>query len=208
MAQEARYALCDRAEQPEPAHRAERPSEALHVRGLRPEPRRLRPRVRETDSRAPQAACRSRCEEFPKKGLPLALPELPCSGALGARDQPARSRRVANEGGSSACQMGERTVGAQPAYRARRPDALHWPEWVVSEQLVGKGRGDGTTCALYVTLQRGIERDETGRSGGTIQCEIKALAGNSATCLGFCFRLALMRVRLPPPPLSFCRELW
>jgi hypothetical protein len=35
----------------------------------------------------------------------------------------------------------------------------------------------------------GTRRDETGRSGGTIQCEIKALAGNSATCLGFCFRL-------------------
>jgi hypothetical protein len=35
----------------------------------------------------------------------------------------------------------------------------------------------------------GTRRDETGRSGGTIRCEIKALAGNSATCLGFCFRL-------------------
>jgi hypothetical protein len=35
----------------------------------------------------------------------------------------------------------------------------------------------------------GTRRDETGRSGGTIHCEIKALAGNSATCLGFCFRL-------------------
>jgi hypothetical protein len=29
----------------------------------------------------------------------------------------------------------------------------------------------------------GTRRNETGRSGGTIRCEIKALAGNSATCL-------------------------
>jgi len=35
----------------------------------------------------------------------------------------------------------------------------------------------------------GTRWDETGRSGGTSRCEIKALAGNSATCLGFCFRL-------------------
>jgi len=35
----------------------------------------------------------------------------------------------------------------------------------------------------------GTRRDETGRSGGTIQREIKALAGNSATCLGFYFLL-------------------
>ena len=31
---------------------------------------------------------------------------------------------------------------------------------------------------------------ETGRSGGAIRREIQALAGNCATCLGFCFRLA------------------
>src|SRR3954453_7966716 len=35
----------------------------------------------------------------------------------------------------------------------------------------------------------GTRGDETGRRGGTIRCEIKALTGNSATCLGFCFRL-------------------
>jgi hypothetical protein len=39
--------------------------------------------------------------------------------------------------------------------------------------------------------ENGTRRDETGRSEGTIRCEIKALAGNSATCLGFCFRLAV-----------------
>jgi len=35
----------------------------------------------------------------------------------------------------------------------------------------------------------GTRRDETGRSRGTINCDIKTLAGNSATCLGFCFSL-------------------
>ncbi len=37
--------------------------------------------------------------------------------------------------------------------------------------------------------KNGTRWDETGRSGGTIRCELKALAGNSATCLGLCFRL-------------------
>ncbi|RKH35786.1 hypothetical protein D7Y13_04435 [Corallococcus praedator] len=34
-------------------------------------------------------------------------------------------------------------------------------------------------------VKNGTRRDKTGRSGGTIRCEIKALAGDSATCLGF-----------------------
>ena len=44
----------------------------------------------------------------------------------------------------------------------------------------------------------GTRRDEAGRSGGTIRCGIKALAGNSATCLGFAS--ALLQVRFRPPP--------
>jgi hypothetical protein len=35
----------------------------------------------------------------------------------------------------------------------------------------------------------GTRRDETERDGRTNRREIQALAGNSATCLGFCFRL-------------------
>src|SRR5262245_36803757 len=35
----------------------------------------------------------------------------------------------------------------------------------------------------------GIRTGRDGTERGTIRCEIKALAGNSATCLGFCFRL-------------------
>ncbi len=72
------------------------------------------------------------------------------------------------------------------------------------------------TCAPSVPIQRGIERDgterdETGRSGETIRCEIKALAGNSATCLGFCFRLdagsipaaPIYRPRLPGASMPY-----
>jgi hypothetical protein len=42
-----------------------------------------------------------------------------------------------------------------------------------------------------VPLQWGLERNETGQYGtgrGPIRRELKALAGNSATCLGLCFR--------------------
>ena len=37
--------------------------------------------------------------------------------------------------------------------------------------------------------EHGTRRDETGWGGRTNRREIKALAGNSATCLRFCFRL-------------------
>jgi len=47
----------------------------------------------------------------------------------------------------------------------------------------------------------GTRRDETERSGGRIRCEIKALAGNSATCLGFCFRLVAGSI---PAASTFC----
>jgi hypothetical protein len=53
--------------------------------------------------------------------------------------------------------------------------------------------------------KNGTRRDETGRSGGTIRCEIKALAGNSATCLGFCLRLvtgSIPAASIPRSPAS------
>jgi hypothetical protein len=47
-----------------------------------------------------------------------------------------------------------------------------------------------------------MRRDEAGRSGGTIRCEIKALAGNSATCLEFCFRLVAGSIPAASPDME------
>ena len=87
--------------------------------------------------------------------------------------------------------------------RIFRPIKFHWSRFTCPTRVgstnpagaTGSAVGEGR-MALHVPPvcpssgeSNGTRRDETGRSGGTIRCEIKALAGNSATCLGFCFRL-------------------